>query len=202
MMAEKTTDHAPHEAQNSSGPPKMRLNIVIMTLGTRGDLQPALEIAKLLHFSHGHRVRMATHPVYKTYIEAAGIEFYSTGDRTDPKEMQKRRLLTWDEMKPLVPTIKAEFEEMGERFWKACVGEPDGLEEGAEGGDFVADAIIATMQCFDQTSVAARLGVPIHMLGTNVRTSTKYLPHSQAEKYAKGASKFKNKFSFWMFDFL
>ena len=187
-MAEKAIDMAAAE-----GLPKMRLNIVILLLGTRGDLQPVLEIAKLLRVEHGHRVRLATHAVYRAEVEAAGIEFFSTGDKTDPREMQKRRLLTPKELKAIVPTIKTEFDEMSRRWWLAAIGEP--------GDDFVADAVISTMQAFDHTSVAARLAIPLHMLGTNPRSPSKYLPHSQFAKYAKGGTKRQNKFSFWLFDY-
>jgi UDP:flavonoid glycosyltransferase YjiC (YdhE family) len=188
-MAEKTPQGTMVESPDL---PRMRLNVSIMLLGSRGDLQPTLEIAKLLRFQHGHRVRIATHPVHAPKIESAGIEFFSIGDKTDPKEMQKRRLLTGDELKSLFATIKDEFHEMGRRWWHACIGD--------ERDDFVADAIIANMQCYPHTSAAARMGIPLHMLGTNPRTPTKYLPHSQYEKLAKGGGKFENRLSFWLFD--
>lgn len=214
-MAELT---AANTATPAPALPPVKLSILIMLIGTRGDLQPALEIGSLLRRRHGHRVRVATHPPHRPAVLAAGLEFASVGSLTDVREMQRRRMLSWEEMKPLVPRIKAEFDEMGRRWWEACLGgggaggggggHGDGGEgttgEGLAGheDDFVADAIIATMQCFVQTSAAARMGIPLHMLGTNVRTPTKYLPHSQAVDSARETSRPKNRFSFWLFDYL
>src|SRR5258705_7062610 len=43
-------------------PPK--LNIVIMIIGSRGDIQPFVALAKVLVGEWGHRVRVATHPEF------------------------------------------------------------------------------------------------------------------------------------------
>ncbi|KDN61574.1 putative glycosyltransferase family 28 domain-containing protein [Colletotrichum sublineola] len=111
---------------------QMRLNIVILFMGSRGDLQPSLAVAALLQHRHGHRVRIASHPPYRAAVEAAGVGFYSIG-KTDIKTMMERRLLPREELKRLVPTIKADFREMGERWWGACVGDPDPDSEEREG---------------------------------------------------------------------
>lgn len=206
-MAEPATHEAAPTAAGAAVPPALppvRLNIVILSLGTRGDLWPKLEIAKLLAHRHGHRVRFASHPLYRETVEAQGIEFYSTG-RTDPRVLQVRRQLPREEFKLLVPEMKDEFREMGERWWGACIGDPAGLERDGDGSapesPFVADAVISVMQVFDQTSIVARMGIPLHMLGTNPRSSSKYIPHSQAEADASGdGGKFKNKLSYYIFD--
>ncbi|KAG8412712.1 hypothetical protein J3458_013153 [Metarhizium acridum] len=39
-----------------------RLNIVVMVVGSRGDVQPFLRIGKYIKEEFGHRVRIATHP--------------------------------------------------------------------------------------------------------------------------------------------
>ncbi|KAL9037457.1 MAG: hypothetical protein Q9214_005697, partial [Letrouitia sp. 1 TL-2023] len=49
--------------------PNPKLNIVIMVIGSRGDIQPFLKIGKLLKEEHGHRVRIATHPAFKEFVE-------------------------------------------------------------------------------------------------------------------------------------
>lgn len=182
--------------------PKIRLNILLMFIGSRGDLQPSIAIAKVLQHQHGHRVRIASHPPFRTAVEAAGIEFYSIGEKTDTRVMQQRRLLPMNELQTLKPIIREEFHEMGERWWQACIDGPDGLPEGTHQGAFVADAIISTMQVFIQTSAAARMGVPLHIFGMNPRTSSKYLPHSQAGAFAKGDNKVLNLFSWWLQEFV
>ena len=62
------------------GPPPPRMNIVIMVIGSRGDIQPFLRLGKLLKEDHGHRVRIATHPAFKDFVEKdSGLEFFSVG---------------------------------------------------------------------------------------------------------------------------
>ncbi|KXH51530.1 glycosyltransferase family 28 domain-containing protein [Colletotrichum salicis] len=197
-------------------PGKMRLNIVILFMGSRGDLQPSLAVAKLLQRRHGHRVRVASHPPYRAAVEAEGVGFYGIG-KTDIKSMMERRLLPQKELGKLVPVIREEFREMGERWWGACVdgfgfdhgeesegarGEVGGGGGGGEKGAFVADLIMSTMHVYNQTSAAARLGVPLHLFGMNPRIFSKEVPHSQAGWALKGPSKGKNVLSWWVQDFM
>ena len=66
--------------------PIPKLNIVIMVIGSRGDIQPFLSLGKILKEQHGHRVRIATHPAFKSFIERdSGLEFFSVGG--DPAEI-------------------------------------------------------------------------------------------------------------------
>ncbi|KAK7454392.1 glycosyltransferase family 28 domain-containing protein [Colletotrichum acutatum] len=191
------------------GTSTMRLNIVILFMGSRGDLQPSLAVAKLLQRRHGHRVRIASHPPYRAAVEAAGVGFYGIG-RTDIKTMMERRLLPRKELNALVPVIREEFREMGERWWGACVdgfgfdhGEDGGgVDGGWERGAFVADLVMSTMHVYNQTSAAARLGVPLHLFGMNPRIFSKELPHSQAGWALKGPSRWKNVLSWWVQDFM
>ncbi|KAF4885140.1 Sterol 3-beta-glucosyltransferase UGT80A2 [Colletotrichum fructicola] len=108
----------------STPPPPLRVNVVILFMGSRGDLQPSIAIAKALQRSGGRyrvRVRIATHPPYRAAVEAAGVGFYSAGARCDIKRMMARRLLPREELKREVPEIEREFGEMGARWWGACV---------------------------------------------------------------------------------
>ena len=51
------------------------MNICILTLGTRGDVQPYLALAVALK-RLGHHVRLATGPSFKAFVERHGIEFF------------------------------------------------------------------------------------------------------------------------------
>ncbi|PIA41159.1 hypothetical protein AQUCO_02300154v1 [Aquilegia coerulea] len=55
-----------------------RLKIAILVVGTRGDVQPFLAIAKRLQ-EFGHYVRLATHANFCTFVKSAGIDFYPLG---------------------------------------------------------------------------------------------------------------------------
>jgi hypothetical protein len=51
-----------------------KLNIVVMVIGSRGDIQ------KILKEKYGHRVRIATHPAFQTFVEEdIGLEFLLVG---------------------------------------------------------------------------------------------------------------------------
>lgn len=83
-------------------PPK--INIVIMIVGSRGalkslnhspgliddhldftgDVQPFLALGKRLR-EYGHRVRIATHETFRSFVKEAGLEFFSIGG--DPKDL-------------------------------------------------------------------------------------------------------------------
>ncbi|MBA0797110.1 hypothetical protein Gohar_007833, partial [Gossypium harknessii] len=58
------------------------LQIVMLIVGTRGDVQPFVAIGKRLQ-ADGHRVRLATHSNFKDFVLDAGLEFYPLGG--DPK---------------------------------------------------------------------------------------------------------------------
>lgn len=64
------------------------LNIVIQVVGSRGDVQPFLALGNELQRS-GHRVRLATHNVFRDFVRAAGLEFYPIGG--DPVELMAVR---------------------------------------------------------------------------------------------------------------
>ncbi|XP_040373222.1 sterol 3-beta-glucosyltransferase UGT80A2 isoform X2 [Rosa chinensis] len=58
------------------------LQIVMLIVGTRGDVQPFVAIGKKLQ-EYGHRVRLATHANFKDFVLTAGLEFFPLGG--DPK---------------------------------------------------------------------------------------------------------------------
>lgn len=85
-------NHFPHdgdqrrvevEVEVVAPPPK--LNIVVMVIGSRGDVQPFVAVAKVLAEQGGHRVRLATHPAFKEFVEENGVEFFDVGG--DPAEL-------------------------------------------------------------------------------------------------------------------
>ncbi|KAL0845876.1 hypothetical protein Bca101_019122 [Brassica carinata] len=54
------------------------MQIVMIIIGTRGDVQPFVAIAKRLQ-DYGRRVRLATHANFKEFVFTAGLEFYPLG---------------------------------------------------------------------------------------------------------------------------
>ncbi|KAJ9155132.1 Glycosyltransferase family 1 protein [Pleurostoma richardsiae] len=169
-----------------------RLNIVIMVIGSRGDAQPFLKIGKILKEQYGHRVRIATHPAFKEFIEKdSGLEFFSVGG--DPAELMAFMVKN-PGMIPTLETVKAgdigrrraAMAEMFEGFWKACINATDdendvrNLKMVGEKDPFVADAIIANPPSFAHIHCAEALGIPLHLMFTFPYTPTQAFPHPLA----------------------
>jgi UDP:flavonoid glycosyltransferase YjiC (YdhE family) len=60
------------------------LNIVIQIVGSRGDVQPFVALGLELK-KFGHRVRIATHAVFKDFVEEHELEFFNIGG--NPEEL-------------------------------------------------------------------------------------------------------------------
>ncbi|KAF4550481.1 Sterol 3-beta-glucosyltransferase-like protein 3 [Elsinoe fawcettii] len=178
--------------------PKPKLNIVIMVIGSRGDIQPFLKIGQILR-DRGHRVRIATHPAFRDFVEKdIGLEFFSVGG--DPSE-----LMAFMVKNPgLIPSFetvrqgevakrRAAMAEMFEGFWRSCINatddEKDKLNYRMMGDKqpFIADAIIANPPSFAHVHIAERLGIPLHMMFTFPYSPTTQFPHPLANiKSSKG----------------
>ena len=107
------------------------LNIVIMVIGSRGDIQPFLKIGKLLKEEYGHNVRIATHPAFKKFVEEdCGLSFFSVGG--DPAELMAFMVKN-PGLIPSVATVRAgeigrrrdAMFEMFQGFWRACINATD-----------------------------------------------------------------------------
>ena len=168
-----------------------RMNIVIMVIGSRGDIQPFLKIGRILKDQHGHRVRIATHPAFREFINDAGLEFFSVGG--DPSELMAFMVKN-PGLIPSMQTVKEgeiakrrkAMAEMFEGFWRACINATDDEHDVHNSkliGDkspFVADAIIANPPSFAHVHIAERLGVPLHMMFTFPYSPTQAFPHPLA----------------------
>lgn len=117
------------KTRDNVSPP--RLNIVIMVIGSRGDIQPFLKIGKLLQDKYGHRVRIATHPAFKDFVEKdSGLDFFSVGG--DPSELMAFMVKN-PGLLPSIDTVLAgeigkrrdAMYEMFQGFWRACINATD-----------------------------------------------------------------------------
>ncbi|MED6158476.1 hypothetical protein PIB30_033113 [Stylosanthes scabra] len=152
-----------------------QLQIVILVVGTRGDVQPFLAIAKRLQ-EYGHRVRLATHADFDTFVTSAGVDFYPLGG--DPRALAAYMVRN----KGLIPSGPTEIfiqrkqlKAIVDSLLLACTA-PD-LETGVP---FRAQAIIANPTACGHVHVAEALGVPIHIFFTMPWTPTYQFPHPLA----------------------
>ena len=175
----------------SSDLPPPTLNIVVMVIGSRGDIQPFLKLGKDLK-EYGHRIRIATHPAFKEFVEKdSGLEFFSVGG--DPAELMAFMVKN-PGMIPTLDTLKKgeigrrrdQMAEMFGGFWRACINATDdekdisNLKMLGANAPFVADAIIANPPSFAHVHCAERLGIPLHLMFTFPYTPTQAFPHPLA----------------------
>ncbi|XP_039056208.1 sterol 3-beta-glucosyltransferase UGT80B1 isoform X2 [Hibiscus syriacus] len=152
-----------------------RLNIAILVVGTRGDVQPFVAMAKRLQ-EFGHHVRLATHANFRNFVKLADIDFYPLGG--DPRVLAGYMARN----KGLIPsgpgeisTQRKQLKSIIESLLPACT-EPD-IETGMP---FRAQAIIANPPAYGHSHVAEALGVPLHIFFTMPWTPTYEFPHPLA----------------------
>ncbi|KAI7984084.1 Sterol 3-beta-glucosyltransferase UGT80A2 [Camellia lanceoleosa] len=139
------------------------LQIVILIVGTRGDVQTFIAIGKRLQ-DYGHHVRLATHSNFKDFVLTAGLEFYPLGG--DPKilagYMVKNKGFLPSRPSE-IPIQRNQIKDIIYSLLPACK-EPD-MDSGIS---FRADAIIANPPA---------LKVPLHVFFTMPWTPTSEFPH-------------------------
>ncbi|KAF1836743.1 sterol glucosyltransferase [Decorospora gaudefroyi] len=157
----------------------IRMNIVIQVVGSRGDVQPFIALGQELQ-KYGHRVRIATHNTFESFVHESNLEFYPIGG--DPKE-----LMAYMVKNPgLIPSMKSlrqgdiqrkrdMIADMLHGCWQSCIS-PDLKSD----QPFVADAIIANPPSFAHVHCAQALGIPLHLMFTMPWSSTKAFPHPLA----------------------
>ncbi|KAL6232331.1 hypothetical protein BDW75DRAFT_22879 [Aspergillus navahoensis] len=189
----------PRETQQPLG---IRLNIVIQVVGSRGDVQPFIALGNELQ-KHGHRVRLATHDVFATFVRDSGLEFYPIGG--NPAE-----LMAYMVKNPgLIPQLhslragdvqkKREMvAEMLDGCWRSCIE-----DDPVTNTPFVAEAIIANPPSFAHIHCAQALGIPLHLMFTMPWSSTRAFPHPLANlKYSDTSQEMANYFSYGIVEWL
>lgn len=177
-MGSVGTSH--HDAEATS--PTTPLNIVILSYGTRGDIQPYIRITQELQ-SHGHRVRLTVPPSLESWVrDDYGIETWSS--RHDMGKFTR-----WGLNKPskkMLSMVNGEFQslktQMLEWFvehWRASVDEGGPKKSGER--PFVADVILASPPGMTHVHIAQRLGIPLMLTHFNPKTITRHWPHG--DKY-------------------
>ncbi|KAL1836593.1 hypothetical protein VTJ49DRAFT_4897 [Mycothermus thermophilus] len=175
-------------------PTPPRLNIVIMVIGSRGDVQPFVRLAQLLHSQYNHRVRIATHPAFRDFVASEcgpGVDFFSVGG--DPSELMAFMVKN-PGMIPTLESVRAgdvgrrrrAMADMFRGFWRACINatddeaDPGNVSLMGERDPFVADAIVANPPSFAHVHCAEALGIPLHLMFTFPYTPTQAFPHPLA----------------------
>ncbi|KAL3423596.1 glycosyltransferase family 28 domain-containing protein [Phlyctema vagabunda] len=185
--------------------PPPPLNIVIQVVGSRGDVQPFVALGIVLQNSYNHRVRLATHPIFKDFVQENGLEFFSIGG--DPSGLMAfmvknpslmpgfRSLLSGD-----ISQRRRDVAEYIQGCWRSCYEAGDGMGLRATDDDlselsendptarpFVADCIIANPPSFAHIHCAEKLGIPLHIMFTMPYSPTQAFPHPLANIQSSNA---------------
>ncbi|KAF9265967.1 glycosyltransferase family 1 protein [Marasmius fiardii PR-910] len=153
-----------------------RMNIVVMIVGSRGDVQPYVALCKKL-LEDGHRVRIATHGTFLSFVEDHQLEFFDIGG--DPKDLMSymvknpglipgvESLTNGD-----IPRKRKMLTEMMDGCWRSCHSPCP-----RTGRTFAADAIISNPPAFAHVHCAEALGIPLLMSFTMPWTPTTEFHH-------------------------
>ena len=160
-------------------PPTM--NIVILVVGTRGDVQPFIYLGQALQ-KDGHRVRLATHKEYRDdVVKMGGLEYYPL--EGDPRKLSEYMVKTGGRLMPDLLN-KEERAELPEKMkmlkdicyscYPACTAcDPeDPIQR-----PFMADAIISNPVAYGHIHVAEALSIPLHIMFPQPWSPTKSFPH-------------------------
>lgn len=179
------------------------LSIVIMAVGSRGDVQPFIPIGRRL--AQRHRVRLATHREFRPMVEQAGLAFYPLGG--NPHEMMEYIVKTNGSILPTrldqiwedVPKKRAMIAEILASTWRACT-EADPERPGTP--PFRPDAIVANPPSYGHIHCAEALHIPLHMIFTMPWSATCAFPHPFARIDASAHRPVENFFSYGLMDLL
>ncbi|TDH66078.1 hypothetical protein CCR75_005217 [Bremia lactucae] len=185
-----------------------QLTICILIVGTRGDVQPFVAIARRLQ-QDGHRVRLATHAIYRDLVTSNQVEFYPLGG--DPKELAAYMVKTGGHLIPTkVETIQKDLprnlqmiDEILQSTWPAVTApDPEGGGLNIKGPVFRAQAIISNPVTYGHIHVAERLGVPLHIMFPQPWVPTTAFPHPLANMLYSGKAQKRNYLSYKLVDLL
>lgn len=156
--------------------PIPRIAILMLIVGTRGDVQPFLALAKEL-LKYGHRIRLATHKNFREFVQNNGVEFYPlAGDPADLMSFMVKNAGIFPSVSSMlagdIGRNKNIMRAILKSCWDACI-KPD--EE--TGLPFLAEAIIANPPSAGHIHCAEKLKIPLHMIFTMPWTPTAEYPH-------------------------
>eukprot|EP00249_Psilotum_nudum_P023854 c29007_g1_i1 orf=138-1946(-) len=166
--SEDSDNEVDEEREKKVVPP---LQIAMLIVGTRGDVQPFIAIGKHLQ-EYGHRVRLATHTNFDDFVMKAGLEFFPLGG--DPKILAGYMVKN----KGFLPSGPSEISTQRKQI-KAIINSllPACTETDRTGVPFRAEAIIANPPAYGHVHVAEYLKVPLHIFFTMPWTPTSEFPH-------------------------
>ena len=146
------------------------MNITIISLGTRGDVQPYVALGLGLKKA-GHHVKLATHVEFSSFVTDYGLDF-------SPVEGNIQALLDGDAGKGMLGSGNNKFD-----FFRhfAALAKPLMKKimvdswEACQGADVILNSLFGM---FAAKSIAERLGIPYYPAMIFPETPTKVFAHN------------------------
>ncbi|KAG6844274.1 hypothetical protein H0H87_008223 [Tephrocybe sp. NHM501043] len=165
--------------------PAKSLHFTFLTIGSRGDVQPYIALAKGL-MADGHRCKIATHGEFQDWIESHGIEFGYVGG--DPAELMRicveNGTFTVAFLKEGLLKFRGWLDDLLRTSWEACQN---------------TDVLIESPSAMGGYHIAEALGVPYFRAFTMTWSRTRAYPHAFAVPDRKMGGSY-NYMSYVMFD--
>ncbi|KAF8078251.1 glycosyltransferase family 1 protein [Lyophyllum atratum] len=165
--------------------PAKSLHFTFLTIGSRGDVQPYIALAKGL-MADGHRCKIATHGEFKDWIEAHGIEFGYVGG--DPAELMRicveNGTFTVSFLKEGLLKFRGWVDDLLKTSWEACQH---------------TDVLVESPSAMGGFHIAEALGIPYFRAFTMTWSRTRAYPHAFAVPDRKMGGSY-NYMSYVMFD--
>uniref|UniRef100_A0A060T134 Sterol 3-beta-glucosyltransferase n=1 Tax=Blastobotrys adeninivorans TaxID=409370 RepID=A0A060T134_BLAAD len=135
-----------------------------LTIGSRGDVQPYIALAKGL-MAEGHFVRIATHAEFKDWVEGHGIEFREIAG--DPGELMQIMVehgsLSVTFLRDAAARFRSWIDDLLRTSWEACKG---------------TDILIESPSAMAGIHIAEALEIPYFRAFTMPWTRTRAYPHA------------------------
>ncbi|KAF2661730.1 glycosyltransferase family 1 protein [Lophiostoma macrostomum CBS 122681] len=146
--------------------PPEPLNIVCLTIGSRGDVQPYIALCKEF-LKEGHKPRIATHIEFEDWIRGHGIDFAPV--HGNPAELMQicveHGMFTYGFIKEANSKFRGWLDDVCSSAWKASQG---------------ADVLIESPSAMAGIHIAEALGIPYLRAFTMPWTRTRTYPHAFA----------------------
>lgn len=161
LMASKymTSNNVPTEVHELKP-----LKFVLLTIGSRGDVQPYIALAKGL-MAHGHKVKIASHSEFREWVEGYGIEYAEIAG--DPGELMKimieHGMFSMSFIRDAASKFRSWIDDLLMTSWEACIG---------------ADVLIESPSAMAGIHIAEALQIPYFRAFTMPWTRTRAYPHA------------------------
>eukprot|EP00008_Paramoeba_atlantica_P013238 CAMPEP_0201480104 /NCGR_PEP_ID=MMETSP0151_2-20130828/4663_1 /ASSEMBLY_ACC=CAM_ASM_000257 /TAXON_ID=200890 /ORGANISM="Paramoeba atlantica, Strain 621/1 / CCAP 1560/9" /LENGTH=1139 /DNA_ID=CAMNT_0047861861 /DNA_START=81 /DNA_END=3500 /DNA_ORIENTATION=- len=149
------------------------LNIIILIVGSRGDVQPFLSFALGLK-ARGHRVRISSHIKFLDFVRGQGVDYYPL--RGDPETLMKFMSEHPDMVTTHAEDLAAQTNTLKEIFdsvYLACTTPT----KRSGGTSYIPDVIISNPPVAVHTHTSEKLQIPLQIMFTMPWSTTKDYRH-------------------------